>query len=89
MGRRDEWRKVLDAETGRWLGKSCEQLIAELPEAQCYPVEFESKTYLVEVEIIENTKEYLHVIVTVDDGSLPWSIAPVSTSFIRQKSESD
>jgi hypothetical protein len=89
MGRRDEWRKVLDTETERWSEKSCEQLIAELHEDQCYTVEVESKKYQVEVEILENTKEYLHVIVAVDDGSLPWSICPVSQTFIRQKNESN
>ena len=89
MSRRDEWRKVLDTETERWSGKSCEQLIAELQEVQCYTVEVESKKYQVEVEILENTKEYIHVMLGVDDGSLPWSIFPVSRSFIRQKGGSN
>jgi hypothetical protein len=89
MGRRDEWRKVLDAETERWSAKSCEQLIAELHEVQAYTVEAGSKQYQVEVEILENTKEYVHVILAVDDGSLPWSISPVSRTFIQQKDKTD
>jgi hypothetical protein len=89
MSRRDEWRKVLDAETERWSRKSCEQLIAELHEVQCYTVEVESKKYQVEVEILENTKKYVHVMLGVDDGSLPWSICPVTRTFIRQKDKSD
>jgi len=88
MGRRDEWRKVLDAETECWSAKSCEQLIAELQEVQAYEVVIDSKKYQVEVETLENTKEYLHIIVAVDDGSLPWSIWPVTQTFIRQKNES-
>jgi hypothetical protein len=85
MGRRDEWRKVLDAETERWSAKSCEQLIAELHEVQAYEVVVDSKRYNVEVEILENKQEYILVALGVDDGSLPWSIVPVSTGFIRQK----
>jgi len=48
-------------------------------------VEFESRKYQVEVEILENTQKYVHVMVSVDDGSLPASSRPVSASFIRQK----
>jgi hypothetical protein len=89
MRRRDEWRKVLDAETGRWSAKSCEQLIAELHEVQAYEVVVDSKSYQVEVEIIENTQENIHVALGVDDGSLPWSINPESRTFIRKKKESN
>jgi hypothetical protein len=88
MNRREEWKKVLDAETERWSGKSCDQLIAELREVQAYTVEAGAKQYQVEVEILENTKEYVHVALAVDDGSLPSSIHPESNSFIRRKNES-
>ncbi|MGA2087226.1 MAG: hypothetical protein ABSG60_17095 [Terracidiphilus sp.] len=88
MSRREEWRKVLDAETERWSEKSCEQLITELREVRCYEVEVDSKHFQVEVQLLENTNEYVHVSVDVDDGSLPWSIFPVSQTFIRQKDKS-
>jgi hypothetical protein len=68
---------------------SCEQLIAELHEEQEYSVEVESKRYQVEVQLLENTNEYIHVAVSVDDGSLPWSIVPLSNSFILKKSVAD
>ena len=48
-------------------------------------VEFESKRYQVEVELLENTEKCLHVIVAVDDGSLPGSVSPLTHSFICQK----
>jgi hypothetical protein len=89
MNRREEWRKVLDAETERWSGKSCEQLIAELHEEQNYAVEIDSRLYQVEVQLLENTNRYVHVALAVDDGSLPSSIVPVSGSFIRQKDSSN
>jgi hypothetical protein len=85
MKRREQWRPVLDAEVKRWSAKSCEQLIAELPDEQVYQVNFEGRTHQVEVQILENTEKHLRVIVSVDDGSLPASFRPLSESFIRQK----
>jgi hypothetical protein len=80
------WQKVLDSEVKRWSAKSCGQLISELHEQQVYEVEFESQQYQVEVELLENTEKYVHVLVAVDDGSLPASLLPLSHSFICQKS---
>ena len=60
-------------------------LASELKEVQTYEVEFDSKKYQVEVELLENTEQYVHVMVAVDDGSLPASISPLTHSFIRQK----
>jgi hypothetical protein len=85
MRRREEWRKVLDAEVQRWSAKSCDELVAALRELQAYELAFEGKNYQVEVELLENTASYLHVMVAIDDGSLPASILPLSESFIRQK----
>jgi hypothetical protein len=86
MSRRAEWQVVLDAETERWLSMSCEHLIAELHDVQAYVVEVDSKQYQVEVQLLENANAYVHVLVAVDDGSLPWSIVPLTRNFIRQKS---
>ncbi|MGH9495552.1 MAG: hypothetical protein ACRD3B_11185 [Candidatus Sulfotelmatobacter sp.] len=85
MRRRDQWRPVLDAELKRWSAKSCEQLLAELGELRAYETEFKSKKYQVEVEILENTEKYVHVVVAVDDSALPASISPLSEGFIREK----
>ena len=85
MARRDEWRKVLDSEVNRWSAMSCNQLVSELHDLQTYEIEFDSKKYQVEVEILENTEQYLHVMVAVDDGSLPASIRPLTGTFIRPK----
>jgi hypothetical protein len=85
MSQRKEWQKVLDSEVKRWSAMSCGQLVSELHEVQGYEVEFESKRYQVEVELLENTEKYLHVMVAVDDGSLPGSISPLTHSFVCQK----
>jgi hypothetical protein len=82
------WRPVLEAEIKRWSAMSCEQLAAELADDQVYEVEFDSRMYQVEVELLENTERYIHVAVAVDDGSLPASIRPLTGSFIRSKENS-
>jgi hypothetical protein len=64
---------------------SCSQLVSELHDVQTYEIEFDSKKYQVEVELLENTEQYFHVMVALDDGSLPASIRPLTDSFIRQK----
>ena len=85
MTRREEWRKVLQGELSRWASMSCKEVLAELRTRDVYEVVVESKQYQVEVELLEDTSEYLHVSVSVDDGSLPASIHPESDSFLCRK----
>ena len=84
--RRTQWKKVLDMEVARWSAMSWEELATELREDRAYQVEVESKQYQVEVQLLENTGDYVHVSVSVDDGSLLQSIVPSTQSFIKQKS---
>src|SRR5438876_930938 len=83
--RRERWRPVLIAEVKRWSAKSCEQLISELSDGQVYEVEAGSKKLQVEVELLENTENYVHVMVAVDDGTLPASLFPLTERFLRYK----
>jgi hypothetical protein len=85
MTRREEWRKVLDSEVKRWSAMSYTQLVSELHDQLTYEIEFDSKKYQVEVELLERTEQYLNVAVAVDDGSLPASMRPSTHSFIRPK----
>jgi hypothetical protein len=85
MNRRNKWQKVLDAELQRWSALSCADLVSKLPELPAYEVEFDSKTYQVEVELLENTERCVHFVVAVDDGSLPASLSPLTETFIREK----
>jgi len=85
MSKRESWRKILDAEMRKWSGMSCDDLISQLRDLRAYQVEAGSKVYQIEVEMLENTDEYVHVMVAVDDGSLPASISPLTDSFIRRK----
>jgi len=84
---REEWRRVLDAEFRRWSAKAYDELTAELTEVRAYQVENEGKTYTVEIQLLENTDKYVHVCIDVDDGTIPASFRPMSSSFIRHKLE--
>jgi hypothetical protein len=85
MGRREEWRRVLESEVGRWSLFSYEALLDRLRNPACYTVERGSKSYQVEVEVLAKTDTSVHVSLSVDDGSLPASLIPSSTTFVVKK----
>jgi len=87
MKRREQWRPVLNSEVAKWSAKSCAELVAELPDEQVYEVQFEGRNHQVEVRILQNTDKHILVIVSVDDGSIPASFSPLSSTFIRQKTD--
>jgi hypothetical protein len=72
----------------RWSALSYDQLISRLSTIEVYEVEHDFKKYQVEIEILENREDYVHVAVSVDDGSLPSSIWPATESFIQKKPSS-
>ena len=83
--RRERWRKVLEAEIARWSALPCVELKTQIGDGLAYEVQLEGRAYQVEVEILEDTADYLNVSVSVDDGSLPASIVPATASFICRK----
>ena len=85
MKRQEQWQPVLDAELQKWNTKTLAELVNELQVEQAYGVEFGGKRYQVEVQLLENTQKYLHVDVDVDDDSMPASLRPLGSSFIREK----
>jgi hypothetical protein len=85
--RREDMERSLNSESERWSSMSSVELIAELRELQAYPVEDGNQTYQFEAELLENTDAYVHVMVAVDDGRLPYSISPLTRTFIQQKVE--
>jgi DNA relaxase NicK len=62
-----------------------EQLASALDKENVYEVELDAKMHQVEVELLQSTEEYFHVMVAVDDGSLPASIVPEVQTFICKK----
>ena len=89
MNRRERWRKVLETEMQRWSALPSDELVSRLGETDVYVVDMDSQEYQVEVELLENAQDYIHVALSVDDGSLPASLFPVTKSFITKKSASD
>jgi len=86
---REGWQPVLEAEVRRWSKKPWQQLLVEVPHQECYRVELQGKEYNVEVQLLENNSDYIHVAVSVDDGSIPMSFHPLSDSFILYKRHQD
>lgn len=89
MKQREQWRPVLEAEMKRWSAMSCAQLISQLADVRTYEVEFESKKYQVEVQILENTDRYVHVCIAIDDGHFWRAMRQLSSSFICRKDGSE
>jgi hypothetical protein len=70
VNRREQWRQVLEAEVRRWEAKSCDELMSKLKDEQVYEVDLDAKQFQVEVHILENASEYIHVCVSVDERQL-------------------
>lgn len=80
---------MLESELKKWAELSYAQIVSKLRETEeCYEVEVNSTTYQVEIAILERTDSYLHLSISVDDGSLPASLRPASSSFIVHKNPS-
>jgi hypothetical protein len=69
----------------RWSAMSCAELTSQLADVRTHEVEFASKKYQVEVQILENTDDYVHVGFAVDDGHFWPAMRPLSGSFICRK----
>ena len=87
MSRREQWQEVLQTELSLWSGLSCDEVLKQLRARDNYEVAHESKRYQIEVVLLEDTAEYLHISVAVDDGSLLGSIHPESGTFICRKGQ--
>ena len=72
----------LKQELEQWSKKPYAALIAELKEEVVYERGEGAERCQVEVQLLENTPEYVHVSVAVDDGTFRRFISPMSTSFL-------
>ena len=77
---------VLDIEVKRWSDMSVDELTSRLTDLRNYQLERGGIVYQFEVQLLENTDDYVHIDVSVDDGRLPYSLRPLGTDFIKKKS---
>jgi len=77
-----EWLSAaLEREAATWSAKTYHALAEELRDVAAYERTDEGGAYQVEVQLLERTADYVHVLVSVDDGG--WrAFVPVSSSFI-------
>jgi hypothetical protein len=85
MKRREQWQAVLDHEVQRWSNMPYDELICVLRDQHAYEVEFDSKKYQVEIEILKSVGQSVQVMIAVDDGSLPASLSPATRVFTRNR----
>ena len=79
---KEHLRSLLDAEIDAWSRKSFAQLVDVLTDAVTYERGSEADFHQFEVQLLEHEAEYVHVSISIDDGSLLKSIAPLTHSFI-------
>ena len=73
---------LLDAETSIWSHKPFAKLVEELTDVVAYGRGSEADSHQFEVQMIEHEPDYVHVIVSIDDGSFMRSFAPLTRGFI-------
>ena len=80
---KEDLRKLLDAEVASWAEKPFEQLIAELDDVVAYGRnEGDAAFHQFEIMPLERKDAYIHVSVSIDDGTLWRSFSPLSRDFI-------
>lgn len=75
-------QNLLDAETSNWSRKSFANLVEELTDVVSYGRGSDADFHQFEVQMIEHEPDYVHVIVSIDDGSFVRFCAPVTRGFI-------
>lgn len=75
-------RQVLGRELAAWSALTCQELRERVPGGLSYETGAGAGRVQVELEILEDEPEYVHVCVTVSDLSTPLAKQPVSSSFI-------
>ncbi len=79
-----ELREVLHLERAKFAAKPFE-VLASLPDPTVYDILHDDKEYNVEVQLLEKKEEYLHVCISVSDGSFIRSCVPLTASFITHR----
>ncbi|HSR54972.1 MAG TPA: hypothetical protein VLN73_01935 [Alphaproteobacteria bacterium] len=73
---------LLDREVEAWSRKPFAALMEELDDVVAYQRGDGSGFHQFEVQMLEREPDYLHVLVSIDDGSFRRSLSPLSRGFI-------
>lgn len=75
-------RELLAQETLSWAERSPAEIVAELAKPRTIQRGEGDHWHELEVTLLEATDDYIHVKTSVHDGSLVWSLKPISSSFL-------
>ena len=75
-------RELLSEEMLVWAERSPADIVAELATPQKSARGAGDSWHEIEVKLLEATDDYIHVQTSIHDGSLVWSLAPITSSFL-------
>ena len=75
-------RELLSYETLDWAERSPGDIVAELAKPQTYGRGTGDTWHEIEVTLLEATDDYIHVKISIHDGSLVWALKPITSSFL-------
>jgi hypothetical protein len=82
---KSELQRLLDAEVAALSRRSYARLVDDLPDVLAYERGGGASYHQFEVRMIEHEPDYVHVVVSIDDGSFLRSISPMTRSFIVRR----
>jgi len=80
--KKSQLKSLLDAEVEELSKKSFSSLVEELRDVCIYKRGNDDNFHQFDVQLIEHEPDYIHVSVSIDDGSFFRWIAPLTRSFI-------
>jgi hypothetical protein len=79
---KSELQRLLDAEVDELSRRSYARLVDDLPDVLAYDRGGGASYHQFEVQMIEHEPDYVHILVSVDDGGFLRSFSPITRSFI-------
>ena len=75
-------RELLSQETLAWAEREPADIVADLEKPRTYARGEGDTWHEFEIVLLEASSDYIHVKTSVHDGSLIWSLTPLSSSFL-------
>lgn len=78
----EQLQRLLSQETVDWAERSPADIVADLAKPQTYARGAGQMWHEFQITLLEATDEYIHVQTSIHDGSLAWSLKPMTSSFL-------